>query len=101
MAIIKIDNVDQFNKEIKEGKVLVDFYADWCGPCKMLAPIIEQVAEENPDLKVLEVNVDNVPDLAKEYQVMSIPTLIMFKDGKQTNKAIGLQPKQQLEAFIK
>lgn len=101
MAILKINSVDEFNQKKAAGKVLVDFYADWCGPCKMMEPIIEQVANENSDLTILEVNVDEQQDLATEFEIMSIPTLILFKDGKMVNKAIGLQPKQKLTQFIK
>lgn len=101
MAILKINSVDEFNQKKATGKVLVDFYADWCGPCKMMEPIIEQVANENSDLTILEVNVDEQQDLATEFEIMSIPTLILFKDGKMVNKAIGLQPKQKLTQFIK
>ncbi|MCL8211587.1 Thioredoxin [Mesoplasma sp. JKS002658] len=100
MAIVKINSVDEFNQAKNEGKVLVDFYADWCGPCKMMEPMIEELVNENSDLTVLKVNVDNLPDLAAEFAIMSIPTLVLFKDGEATSKLIGLQSKQKISQFI-
>jgi len=101
MPIIKINSTAEFEKEIASGKTLVDFYADWCGPCKMMAPIMQVVSNENPDQKILKVNVDEQQELMRRYQIMSIPTLIVFENGQEVKKAIGLQPKQQLEALIK
>lgn len=97
---IEIKSVAQFDAEKESGKVLVDFYATWCNPCRMLAPIVAQVAEENPDLKVLKVDVDQVGDLASRYQISSIPTLLLFKDGKLVNSALGYMPKVKLAEFI-
>lgn len=90
-------NGENFNEIIKE-KVLVDFYADWCGPCKMLAPVLESVAN---DIKVFKVNVDKYNDLARQYGVMSIPCLILFDGGKEIKRNIGFIPEAKLKDFIK
>lgn len=90
-----------FNDEIKDGLVLIDFYAVWCGPCKMMHPVIEEVSKSNPDLKIIKVDVDKHEAIAREYGVMSIPTLILFKDGNVLEKHIGFMPKEQLENIIK
>ena len=76
--------------------VLVDFYADWCGPCKMLAPVVEQIAQENPDYAVYKLNVDEAPQIAARYGVMSIPTLILFKSGAEASRLVGVQSKQAI-----
>lgn len=91
MAIVKVNELN-FEAEVlkSSGKVLVDFYADWCGPCKMLSPILERVASAHEDIKICKVNIDECPDLAKKYQVMSIPTLIAFNDGMQLTTSLGL-----------
>ena len=87
MEIIKANSAN-FEEEVlkSEKPVLIDFYADWCGPCKMLSPIIDEIAEENSDIKVVKVNVDDSQDLAMKYQVMSIPTLVVIKNGKEINR---------------
>lgn len=90
-----LENED-FNKEIKGKRILVDFYADWCGPCKMMGKVLEDV-----DFDILKVNVDTHSDLAKEFGVMSIPTLILFEDGKAVKKSIGFMGKDDLEDFLK
>ena len=97
MAVNKINN-QTFQAQVLENSktVLVDFYADWCGPCKMLAPIVEQVAAENSDCDVFKLNVDEAPELAVKYGVMSIPTLIVFKGGEVSGKTIGVQNKQTI-----
>ena len=102
MEILKV-NSQNFEEEVlkSEKPVLVDFYADWCGPCKMLSPIIDQVAEENEDIKVVKVNVDDAQDLAMKYQVMSIPTLVVIKEGKEINRSVGLIDKNQVVNMIK
>ncbi len=84
-------------KELTKNKVLVDFYADWCGPCKMLSPILEQV--ESP-IKVIKINVDKHEDLAREYGVMSIPTLVLFENNKELKRNIGFIGKEQVEKFL-
>ena len=84
-----------------EKTVLIDFYAEWCGPCKMIAPIVHEIAEENPDITVVKVDVDEETPLALEFGVQSIPTLVVMKNGKVANKAIGFRSKEQLLELIK
>ena len=102
MEIIKA-NSQNFEEEVikSEKTILVDFYADWCGPCKMLSPIIDEVAEENDDIKVVKVNVDDSQDLAMKYQVMTIPTLVVIKNGSEINRSVGLIDKAQILNLIK
>ena len=95
-----IATVEEFEAEIKEGKVLVDLYATWCGPCKMLSPIVEQVEQEHPEDKFLKVDVDELGALAAKYNVYSIPTLILFQDGAKVAEQVGFVPKPGLEKFI-
>ena len=83
-----------------EGTVLLDFFADWCGPCRMLAPVLEAVAKERPDVLVAKVNVDECPALAGEFGVFSIPTLVVMKNGKVVSQAVGVQPKDRLLALL-
>lgn len=94
--MIKYLEKDNFKEEIKDKIVLVDFYADWCGPCKMMGAVLEDL-----DFNILKVNVDNYPDIAKEYKVMSIPTLILFKNGEEVKKNIGFMTLEEIEEFIK
>lgn len=93
---------DNFEKEVLQSDVpvLVDFWATWCGPCQMVLPIIEELSEELSGVKIGKVNVDEEMELAKQYRVMSIPTLIVFKDGKKVNMAIGAQSKEQIKALL-
>ena len=102
MEIIKV-NSQNFEEEVikSEKPVLIDFYADWCGPCKMLSPIIDEIAEENSEIKVVKVNVDDSQDLAMKYQVMSIPTLVVIKNGEEVNRSVGLIDKSQVLNLIK
>lgn len=94
-----INSVDEFRKEVAQGTVLVDFFATWCGPCQMLAPVIEEL-DKQVNIKVLKIDVDEVSDLAREFRVMSIPTLMVFKDGKLTKKELGYMPLERLKALI-
>ena len=102
MGVLKLDN-DTFKSEVLESDkvVLVDFYADWCGPCKMMSPIIEKVAEEMGDkIKVCKLNVDEAQDWAIQYNVMSIPTLILFNGGAVAETVVGLRDKQEVIDII-
>lgn len=99
MAVMYADQ-SNFDQTIAQGTVLVDFYADWCGPCKRIAPIIEQLSEEMTDVTFVKINVDNDRPLAARFQVMTIPTLILFKNGVAVAETMGLQPKEQLKAWI-
>lgn len=101
MAIIEVSK-DNFEKEVKESskKVLVDFNADWCGPCKMLKPVIEEIAESNKNIKVVSINIDNEDELAEEYDVSSIPCLVLFDKGKEIKRNVGFIPKDDIESFI-
>jgi len=98
--MIKELSNEVFNDEVKNGLVLVDFYATWCGPCKMMHPIIEKISQQYPDLKIIKVDVDKHESVAREYSVMSIPTLILFKDGNMIEKNIGFMPEEQLVKWI-
>ena len=95
-----INTAAEFDAEIKEGTVLVDFFATWCGPCKMLSPVLEEVAQENPNINVLKIDVDEVGELAARYGIQAIPTLMLFKDGERKDTKLGYQNKNQLLAFI-
>ena len=96
-----ITSTEEFDTVIKENeKVFVDFYADWCGPCKMLAPIVEGLAGKHPEITFIKVNIDETPDLAERYGVMSIPTLIVFKNGEAVQGTVGYQPEAGLEAML-
>lgn len=89
---------ETFETEVlsSEKPVLIDFYADWCGPCQMLAPVIDEIAEETPDIKVCKINVDEEPELARQFRVLSIPTLVVMKDGEVANRATGVRPKEAI-----
>ena len=95
-------NKDNFKREVLEsGKtVLIDFWASWCGPCRMVSPIIDEIAEERNDIKVCKVNIDQESALAMRYGIMSIPSLILFKDGEIVNKSIGLVSKEEIEDML-
>ena len=99
---MKITN-ENFEKEVLQADktVLADFYADWCGPCKMLSPVLHEIAEENADtVKVVKINVDEQPQLAGRFQVSSIPLLLVFRDGKLITKAVGYRPKSDILEMI-
>ena len=92
-----LENENDFEKEISKEFILVDFYADWCGPCKMMGKVLEEM----DNIDILKVNVDSYPNIAREFKVMSIPTLIIFENGKEVKKNIGMMSKSDLESFIK
>ena len=101
MAILTITK-DNFSKEVMESAqpVLLDFWANWCGPCRMLSPIIDEIGEETAGIKVGKVNVDEQRELAAAFQIMSIPTLVVMQDGKVTQQVVGLRPKEQILAML-
>ncbi|OQA71679.1 MAG: Thioredoxin C-1 [Firmicutes bacterium ADurb.Bin248] len=101
MSVITITK-ENFNKEVLESAkpVLLDFWASWCGPCRMVSPIIDEIAAESPDIKVGKINVDEQNELAANFNVMSIPTLVVIRDGKVVNKAVGVRPKQQILSML-
>ncbi|MGO0060047.1 thioredoxin [Brevibacillus fluminis] len=101
MAIVNVSD-QSFGQEVEQsGTVLVDFWAPWCGPCKMIAPVLEQIdSEVGSQMKIVKLNVDDNPDTAGRFGVMSIPTLIVFKDGQPVDKLVGFQPKEALMAAL-
>ena len=100
---VKKVNDETFEQEVLKSNipVLVDFYADWCGPCKMLSPTVDEVAQENDDIKVVKVNVDESQNTAIKYQVMSIPTLVVIKNGNEVNRSVGVIDKEEVLNMIK
>ena len=100
MEVINIKE-EEFNEKTATGKVLVDCYAEWCGPCKMLSPIIDEVAKENTEYSFYKLNVDNCEKVTREYMVMSIPTLLIFEDGKLKEKLVGFRSKEELEDILR
>ena len=102
MAVINLTR-DNFEAEVTEfkGTVVVDFWASWCMPCKMLSPVVDEVAEEVTSAKVAKVNVDEQQSLAARFNVMSIPTLIVFKDGKEVRRSVGVIPKEAVKELVK
>lgn len=97
---MKIVNKDEFKQITASGTTIVDFYADWCGPCKMLGPVLEEVSNKYPDVNFVKVNCDNELDLARDFRVMSIPAVFMLKDGKPTASFIGYQDIDAVTKFI-
>ena len=101
MAVLHITK-DNFEEQVLQSDkpVLLDFWASWCGPCRMVSPIIDEIAEEKSDIKVGKINVDEQPELAGAFQVMSIPTLVVMKNGKIVNQSIGAKPKNAILAML-
>ncbi len=96
MSVLKV-NKDNFEQvKLSEKPVLLDFYADWCGPCRMVSPIVDEIANENPQYLIGKINVDDEPELAETFGVSSIPTLVVMKDGKIINQSTGARPKPQI-----
>ena len=102
MSVVTITK-DNFDAEVMKASVpvLIDFWAAWCGPCRMLSPVIEEIAGEVSDTKVCKVNVDEQPELARQFGVMSIPTLVVMKNGQVTKKSLGVQPKSSVMSMLK
>ena len=100
--LIHVQSEAQFEQEINsQNKTLVDFYADWCGPCKMIAPILEVIAEERNDINVLKINVDELPRIAGRFGITSIPTLMVFLNGQLLQTSLGYKAKSQIENLLK
>ena len=97
MSVINV-SMNNFRQEVLESEkiVLLDFWAPWCGPCRMLGPIIDEIAQEHPEIQVVKVNVDEEQELASEFQVISIPSLFVLEKGKIINQSLGVKPKQQI-----
>lgn len=100
--MVEIKTTEELQKVVSENEtVLVDFWADWCGPCKMLAPQLEELSQRQPNVIIAKVNVDEAQELAAEHQIMSIPTMLLFKNGNIVDKRVGFQPVDALEDFVK
>ena len=100
MSVVTVTNANFDEIKTKTSVVMLDFYADWCGPCRMVGPIVHEIADERSDITVGKVNVDNDPDLAQTFGVMSIPTIVILKDGQESARAVGVRSKQQLLDMI-
>lgn len=101
MDIVTVTN-ESFKKDVLDfkGTVLVDFWAAWCGPCRMLAPILEQLAQEHPEIRIAKINVDEQPELGSTFNIMSIPTVVVYKDGQLVTTSVGLRPKEDFLQYI-
>jgi thioredoxin 1 len=102
MSVVVVTNKNFEEEVLKSDKpVIVDFWAAWCGPCRMVAPVLEEIAAENPDIKVAKINVDEESELASQFRIMSIPTLSVFKGGKLVGTAVGVRPKAEILNLVK
>ena len=101
MSVITVTK-ENYSQEVmySDKPVLLDFWASWCGPCRMVSPIVDQIAEEHPEIKVGKINVDEQPELAGLYRISSIPTLVVVKDGKTVNQSVGVKPKAMIERML-
>ncbi len=100
MSVLKVTKDNFFEVKNSDKTVLLDFYADWCGPCRMVGPIVDEIAEENPQYLVGKVNVDEEQELASAFSVMSIPTLVVMKNGEVVNKSMGAKPKAAILSML-
>lgn len=100
MAVMKVSKDNFSEVKTSDKTVLLDFYADWCGPCMMVSPVVDEIARENPQYLVGKINVDNEPELTMEFGVVSIPLLVVMKDGKIVNQAVGARSKEQILALL-
>ena len=101
MSVMKVSKSNFSEVKNSDKTVLLDFYADWCGPCMMVSPVVDEIAKENPQYLVGKINVDNEPELTMEFGVVSIPLLVVMKDGKVVNQAVGARSKDQILAMLK
>ncbi len=100
MSVLTLNQNNFYEIKSCEKTVLIDFYADWCGPCRMVSPIVDKIAEEHPEYLVCKVNVDDEPELASEFEVFSIPTLVVMRDGEVVNRSVGAKPEPQILAML-
>lgn len=101
MSVLSVTNSNFDSVKNSDKPVLLDFYADWCGPCRMVSPLVDEIAEENPQYLVGKINVDDEPELAQSFGVTSIPMLVVMKNGKVADQAVGARPKEQILAMLK
>ena len=100
MSVMKVDKNNFDEVKASEKPVLLDFYADWCGPCRMVSPVVDEIAAEHPEYLVGKINVDEQPELAQAFSVVSIPMLVVMKNGKIVNQSVGARPKDQILAML-